>query len=293
MDLENKKILLLGSSGLAGQAYYKFLRQKCIKVYGVARKNSDIQIDLQNFTQLLDCLTKLKPDIIINCAAKIDIEFCENFPAESWTVNSALVSVLSNWSRVHNTPLIQVSTDHFFNKRGPFKNSENDEVYLKNNYARQKYSAERFALISQHALVVRTSFCGIRGWEKKSFAEWALDVVNNDLPANLYEDAWTSTLNAFSMVKTSLELLLKHKYFGIINIGSSEVYSKASFVEELAKQKGVSLNNCKKVSIRKQNNLELNSLGLNVNKAESIVGYEMPSLKDIISNLILEEAGRF
>ena len=95
------------------------------------------------------------------------------------------------------------------------------------------------------------------------------------------------------MAKTSLELLLKHKYFGLINIGSSEVYSKASFVEELAKQKGVSLNNCKKVSIQKQNSHRLNSLGLNVNKAESIVGYEMPSLKDIISNLILEEAGRF
>ena len=120
---------------------------------------------------------------------------------------------------------------------------------MTNNYARQKYSAERFALISQHALVVRTSFCGIRGWEKKSFAEWALDVVNNDLPANLYEDAWTSTLNAFSMAKTSLELLLKHKYFGLINIGSSEVYSKASFVEE-AKQKGVSLNNCRKYQFK-------------------------------------------
>ena len=48
-----------------------------------SEENSDIQIDLQNFQSTLDCLTKLKPDIIINCAAKIDIEFCENFPAES------------------------------------------------------------------------------------------------------------------------------------------------------------------------------------------------------------------
>ena len=94
------------------------------------------------------------------------------------------------------------------------------------------------------------------------------------------------------MVKISLELLLKHKYFGLINIGSSEVYSKASFVEELAKQKGKSLKNCKKVSIQDRNNLRLNSLGLNVSKAESIVGYEMPNLNDVISSLILEEQRR-
>ena len=115
-----------------------------------------------NFNQLLEFLSKLKKDIIINCAAKIDIDFCENFPGESWTINSALVSVLSNWSQVHKTQLVHVSTDHFFNNRGPFKNSENGEVFLKNNYARQKYSAREFALISPHALVIRTSFCGIR-----------------------------------------------------------------------------------------------------------------------------------
>ena len=284
-----RKILLLGSSGLAGKSFYNELKKRGFKVYGVARKNADIEQDLKDFDKLQTILKKSKPDLIINCAAKVDLNFCEKFPGESWLINSALVSILTNWSISMQIPFLQISTDHFFCGNGPIKNKEEADVFLINNYSRQKYSAEFFALISKFTLVIRTSFSGIRGWEEKTFAEWALDIVNNDTPGNLYVDAWTSTIDVTSLVNIALELLLEHQYFGLINIGASEVYSKAAFVEELAKQKRVILKNTNKVSIFSQDKLRPNSLGLDVSKVERILGYQMPDLKNVISKIISQE----
>ena len=75
-------------------------------------------------------------------------------------------------------------------------------------------------------------------------------------------------------------------------MASSEVSSKAKFIETLANEFGLSLQNTKKGSIMSLTTSKRpESLGLDVSKAENIVGYKFPDLMQVISQLKEEYDG--
>ena len=282
------KVLILGSTGMLGKAYASTLRHLNFEVIGISRKNSDLNLDLSKLTTFQKALSGIQPDIIVNCAAVIDFQLCETRPEYTSLINTGLVKILAEWSITSKKPLIHVSTDHFFLGRDKFANTETQEVFLANEYAKQKFMAERHALRSKSSLVLRTSIVGRRNWGPTTLAEWAIDVVQRDLKANLYDDAWTSSIDTITLVQTSLDLLLKKSYFGLINVGSTEIYSKAEFVEEIARQKNIKLKNSNRCSIHMDKKSALSSLGLSVKKVESITNQKMPTLNQVVQNVLRE-----
>ena len=92
------RALLLGSTGMAGKALKKFLESRKFSVTGIARTNSDYNCDLTDENKLSNVLSMKKYDVIINSAALVNIDYCEENSLASWMINSKLVSVLANWS---------------------------------------------------------------------------------------------------------------------------------------------------------------------------------------------------
>ena len=281
-----KRIVLLGATGLLGQAYSRFFCSKRFECFGVARQNTKHQFDLTNFSKTLEFLDEIQPNVIINCAALTDLHECELKGHESWRLNAELVGVISEWSRQNAAQLIQISTDHFFDHGDDAPHGELDRVTLKNSYARQKFCAEQLALLCNRALVIRTSILGLRGWERKTFAEWALDVVNHQQVAALYTNVWTSSIDVDRFVKISLALAWDEEFSGVINVGTSSVYSKAEFVLALAAQKGVSLSNVTFQKIMDNSHLRATALGLDVSKVEKVTGLRMPHLSEVVASIL-------
>ena len=98
MKQKKMKVLLLGSTGMAGTALKKSLELRKLSVTGIARTNSDYDCDLTDEENLSNVLSMKKYDLIVNSAALVNIDYCEENSFASWMINSKLVSVLANWS---------------------------------------------------------------------------------------------------------------------------------------------------------------------------------------------------
>lgn len=283
------KILLLGSTGLAGSAINRYLNTLGIDTIGVARKKANINIDLTDEVALSDLLISVDHDAVINAAALVDIKECEINPLEGWKINSSIVSVLAKWSNEENIPLLHISTDHYYPYGNKNAHKENDRIFLLNNYAKQKYAAEAFALTSKNALVLRTSIIGWGTKDRQTLIDWAYKSLVEGKVINLFSDSYTSSLDVNSFAYYCVELFIMKKYRGILNLASSEVYSKEDLIRKLANRFSLSHDQCISASIKDNLSNRPNCLGLDVSKVENILNKSMPSLSEILDKLVKDK----
>lgn len=162
---------------------------------------------------------------------------------------------------------------------------------LVNEYACTKLAAEALALTAPGALVLRTSLLGLRGWQQLTFAEWALDVVLYDKPADLFEDAYTSSIDVGTFARAAFDLLDRGAA-GLYNLASRDVYSKAEFVRELACRLGRQLTAARPASVTALATRRADSLGLDVGRAETLLGYRLPAMAEVVAALAADYTER-
>ena len=72
----NKKIFIIGDTGLLGQELIKNLKNKDLLII----KNSSLKNSRPNFEkkkEALNVLNHIRPDFIINCGGATDVDLCE------------------------------------------------------------------------------------------------------------------------------------------------------------------------------------------------------------------------
>ncbi|PKP70244.1 MAG: NAD(P)-dependent oxidoreductase [Alphaproteobacteria bacterium HGW-Alphaproteobacteria-5] len=279
------KTLLLGSTGLLGPAVAGEARRRNHVVLDAARREASIALDIADIQALRALLDTEKPDLVLNCAALVDVDLCEKDPAVAWRVNARPVAFLAEWSKTTGRRLVHVSTDHYFTEGDAAAHAETASVSFVNEYARTKFAAEAFALTAPSALVLRTSIVGIRGWERPTFAEWAIDAVENDRLVALFNDAWSSSIDVATFARATFDMV-EAGASGLYNLASHEVYTKEQFVREIARQCGLSLNAATVGSVRALSTPRAHCLGLDVRRAEAILGYSLPQLAEVISSVL-------
>ncbi len=281
-----QRFLILGSTGMLGQALVRLLRSRGRDVLGVARRGADVNLDLTQPQQLTGRVEQLAPDAIINCAVCVDLGACEENPGYAYLLNTRLVGSLARACRQSKTWLVQISTDHYFSGDGPEKHDETARVNLCNEYATSKYLAEGLALTHDYALVVRTNivgFCGRPG--RPTFVEWAISALRNNARPTLFRDYFTSSIDVGSFSLAVFELL-ERKATGLLNVAAREVSSKKQFVEALAGQLALPLDGVHSGSVRQCSDLQRNeSCGLDVSRAEALLGYALPGRVEVAANL--------
>lgn len=286
------RVLLLGSNGMLGQAINHQLECSHIDVKKVAKSGADYCFDLLDDYTLEKCIMSVSPDVIINTAAIVDLEFCERNPGEAYKINGRLPGILANILRNENIYFIQISTDHYYHRGGEKKHNENEPIYLFNEYARSKYIGEQLALTYENTLVLRTNIVGFRGSGKPTFIEWALSEIRNNNQMNLFTDFYTSSIYTTDFAKILVDVIKKHPK-GVYNLASSEVRSKKDFVMGLAKFIfGKSLEYIE-TSVANINGVtRANSLGLDTSKIETLLGYKMPGFEDTLASIKKEMVER-
>jgi len=285
------KVLLLGSTGLLGQAIAAEWRRRGHTILEAARRDAPLALDIADDAALTATLAAEAPDMVVNGAALTDIDACERDPAAAWRINARPLAFLASWSKRTGGRLVHVSTDHYYAGGGAAAHDEEAPVALLNEYARTKYAGEAFALTTPHALVLRTSIVGIRGWEKPSFAEWAIDVVANDRPATLFTDAWSSSIDVATFARAALDMV-DTGASGRFNLAARDVYTKEAFLREIASQLGVTLTAAVPGSVAALATRRANNLGLDVNRAEQVLGYRLPTRAEVVSAVLRQHRER-
>ena len=74
--MKNYDFLILGSNGLLGSNLVKELKKRKINFLTIARSNSDYNLDVKNFKKIKKFFLNYKFKIVINCIAKVSIDYC-------------------------------------------------------------------------------------------------------------------------------------------------------------------------------------------------------------------------
>jgi dTDP-4-dehydrorhamnose reductase len=276
-----ERLLVLGDTGLAGTAILQAARSRGLAVTGASR-HGERAVDLCDVAALRALIAAVSPSAVINAAALVSVADCERDPARAWLVNARPAAVIADVARQAQIRFVQISTDHFYSGDGRRAHREDEPVVLLNDYARSKYAAEAFALTAPDALVVRTNILGLKSATGGSFGEWALGVIEADAEAVLFEDQFVSILDIWSFADGLLDLATTDAR-GLINLASCEVFSKAELVEALAAALGRTLTRAKRGSVGTLDVRRPDSLGLDVTRAQAILGWSAPDLAAVAS----------
>ncbi len=155
----NKKIAILGVTGMAGHTIALYLKEQKYDVYGMSRsvKTSDKneRIDVTDFETLKNWLHKIEPDVIVNAIGLLQ-KTSEKRPDLAILVNSYLPQMLAVHYRSSKTKIIHLSTDCVFSgKTAPY--SEDSSPDGETIYDRTKSLGE---IVNDKDLTFRMSIIG-------------------------------------------------------------------------------------------------------------------------------------
>jgi len=160
-----QRIAIVGASGRLGAALSRQYRRE----FEVTPFNHS-ELDLLDLDGVRRRLRGLDFDLLINCAALTNVDYCESHREEAFVVNAEAPRLLSEIANGKSAKLVHFSTDYVFdgNKTGPYV--EEDKAVPLSVYGESKLEGERGVLeVSSQHLVVRLSW--VFGPDKPSFID--------------------------------------------------------------------------------------------------------------------------
>jgi len=124
-------------------------------------------LDISDLDAVEDAIGRVKPDIILNCAAYTNVDGCETYKELAWSVNVNGPENLALCMEKSRGLLIHVSTDYVFDgrKKVPQPYLEDDIIAPESYYGKTKLKSEEVVrrTIDRH-IILRTAWLyGARG----------------------------------------------------------------------------------------------------------------------------------
>ncbi len=178
------KILIIGATGMLGNAMIRLLSEKVDwQVFGTVRSESakrifkaDIgerlifNVDVEQHDSLIKVITKIRPDVVINCVGLIKQLANAEDPLQAIPINSMLPHRLARLCELAGARLVHMSTDCVFSgERGNY--SETDPSDARDLYGKSKYLGE---VSYPHAITLRTSIIGHELQSAHGLVDWFL-----------------------------------------------------------------------------------------------------------------------
>lgn len=118
-------------------------------------------------------IKSLRPDVIINCAAKTNVDFCEVNTRTAEEVNYVGARNVFTFAEKYNVPVVHISSDHVFSGKlfGKYKEYSEDRNPV-NWYGFSKLGAEAVANTYDNVKIIRAS--SVISIKRTSLAEYIL-----------------------------------------------------------------------------------------------------------------------
>ncbi len=248
------RIGITGASGMLGKAVLSLI-SKSYKIFATSRRkgleNNNIEwdcFDLTDFNMLDAWLNRIKPELLIHCAAIVNVDLCEENSDLAKALHVDSTEVIVKYMNYTKGRLIYISTDSVFdgNKIGAY--TETDITNPLNVYAKTKLMGEKLAQSIDSSLVLRTNIIGWTKNEQVSFFEWILESLMVNKPLSLFNDVYFSpiTVDELSLI---IERIINKPIFGLYNCASGDNISKYDFGLKISEIFHLSSLNIKSVSV--------------------------------------------
>ena len=198
----SKTILITGGEGQLGLSLYLSLKN-IFNVFNTSKTplNNSTQLNVSYPENVKNCIEKINPDIIINCASYNNVDKAELSKKKARDV---IVKGIENLIKYSNkeSKIIQISSDYIYNgNKGGY--SESDAPDPINYYGKLKHEAENLLIASKrtasilrcnvifsHYINNKSNFLGwvYRNLKKNNQINIVHDQISNPTPAKLVCD---------------------------------------------------------------------------------------------------------
>lgn len=283
------KVLIIGSTGMLSHTMFRFLSsQTHLEVFATSRLphelskwfssklvfNIFVGINAEKIDSLIQVLSNVNPDIVINCISIIrPKEFAKGI-ISAITINARFPHQLALLCKEVDARLIHISTDAVFDgKNGMY--SETDEVNVRDVYSMTKLLGE---VNYPNCITLRTSIIGHELKEKNGLVEWFLAQKGK---VKGYKNVIYSGLTTLELAKIiSKYVVPNNKLSGLYHV-SSEPISKFDLLHLIANRYA------KKIGIQPFGEPVIDR-SLDSSAFRSFTGYTPPSWPDLVDKMYVD-----
>jgi dTDP-4-dehydrorhamnose reductase len=231
------KIAVLGAAGQLG-------RDICQRLVGEIFPLTRAEIDLDRVETIKPCITSLRPDVVVNCAAYNFVDKAESEPDIAFRTNAWGVRELARACEDLGCQFVHFSTDYVFgldtDRNTPL--AENDPPGPVCVYGLSKLAGEYLArsICTRH-LVIRT--CGLYGvWgsggKGGNFVETMLRLAGQGRPILVVNDQRCTPTYTADLAEV-VAVLIARSAVGLYHVTSSGDCTWYEFAAEIFRQAGV------------------------------------------------------
>lgn len=196
------KILLFGGSGQLG--YDIQIRAQDLNFEIVSPVISEVNISEGPQVEYL--ASKIKPDLIINCAAYTAVDQAEKDKDEAYKINSVGARNIAQAAKSSGSRLIHISTDYVFDGKSNSPLTEEAPTNPLNVYGQSKLAGEKeiLGLYPERSLIVRTS--SLYGRRGVNFVRTMLELFRTKKEVRVVSDQYMSPTWAGWLAEVLLDL---------------------------------------------------------------------------------------
>lgn len=244
-DIE-KTLLITGVSGLVGgnAAVLSKSRFRTVAAYGKNAVSipgvSPVPLDLEDGKAIRKLIQTVRPDAILHCAARSNMDDSESNRDETFRINADSVRIFAEACAETGIRLVFTSTDMVFDgEKGHY--SETDAVNPISIYGESKCTAEeQIRSICPNHVIARVALVyGKPATGGVSFSGKILQTWREGKRATLFTDQYRTPIEVGNLAEALLELV-DSALIGTLHLGGSERVDRYTFGLHLAELKGVS-----------------------------------------------------
>ena len=189
------------------------------------------ELDITNGSQVINKITDLNPDVVINAAAYTAVDDCEENVNLTYRVNAYGPRNLAVACQKCNAKLVQISTDFVFD-------GENDKPYIEfdqenpiNIYGKSKLAGEKLIKqFSNRYFILRTAW--LYGEHGDNFVKTMLSLAEKNEKLKVVDDQIGSPTSTKDL-SLVIQKLIKTKLYGVYHASNQGQASWYQFAKEI------------------------------------------------------------
>lgn len=288
------KILIIGASGMLGRALCKHLGT-FHEVYGIGKSRFEtneikyVTLDLLEKNKIETYLNLNQFDLVINLAAIVNHQFCNNNEDECYALNATINNRILT-SVTPKTKYLFISSDAVFGD-SDIKRFETSPVNPTSVYGKTKLKAEQIIQqVSSNYIILRTTIVGFSP-KRTSLTDWIINNAQTNENLSLFDDVYFNPISIFDLC-LEIEYLIENfekTSNQILHVSGSEKITKYQFGELLVRKMQIPTTNISKSSLKdfKLKGDRAYNQFLEVEKYQKITSRRLPNLAQTVNTLIL------
>ena len=200
------------------------------------------ELDATDDAAVAAIFERVRPNVIINCAAYNDVDGAESHPIDALNLNAYAVRALARAAAQHDAPLVHYSTDFVFDGSATKPYTEEDAPNPRSVYAMSKLLGEWFALDVPRGYVLRVeSLFGEapNGPSPKGSVAAIVRGLRAGSSPKVFKDRTISPTYVLDAARATRELLERAAPPGLYHCVNSGSCTWLELGQEVARQLGV------------------------------------------------------